>query len=83
MRRFLNNKNPKFHTILGQELQPVREAHTRTMSSASAAINLYKNVESKSIITAVGQSEFNKVQTLQIQECIRSLMIDIRHFIPV
>ena len=76
------SNNPQHHTLLGQDQKAKRNEHSIRMSSASAAINLYRNQENKSIMSSMKQ-EFNKSQIQQIEQCIRGLVIDMRHFIPI
>jgi len=45
----------KYHSLLGRYQHPLRNEKTIKMSSGSAAINIYKNVETRDIITAVSK----------------------------
>ena len=49
------------------------------MSSASAAINVFKNQQTEGAINFVSKNEFSKVQQHQIHECFRIFNIDLRH----
>lgn len=53
------------------------------MSSSSAAINIFKNIQTKDILNVLSQTEFSLQQQLQIQECLRSFNIDLQHLIPL
>lgn len=53
------------------------------MSSGSAAINQYRNVQTKDIIDRISKSEFDQGQSFQIQECIRAFNIELKHIQPL
>ena len=45
----------KYHSLMGRYQHPLRNEKTIKMSSGSAAVNIYKNVETRDIITAVSK----------------------------
>lgn len=45
----------KYHSLLGRYQHPLRNEKTIKMSSGSATVNIYKNVETRDIITAVSK----------------------------
>ena len=53
------------------------------MSSGSAAVNIYKNLQTKDIIDILSKNEFSKQQQFHIQECIRVFNIDLNHIQPL
>lgn len=53
------------------------------MSSSSAAINIYKNVQTQGVLGEICRSDFNKEQQRQIQECLRSFNIELQHLMPL
>lgn len=75
--------NPKYHSLLGKNQHAERNANTIKMSSGSAVINIYKNVQNRDIINVISKNEFTKQQELQIQECIRAFNIELRHLQPL
>lgn len=53
------------------------------MSSSSAAVNIYKNLESENLLLQYSNNEFNHRQEKQIQECMRSFNIELSHLLPL
>ena len=53
-------KNPKYHSLMGKNQHPVRNKDTIKMSSGSAAVNVYRNMQTKDIVDHVGKNEFDK-----------------------
>ena len=76
-------RSNKYHSLLGQNQQAQRNQKSIKMSSASAAINVYKNTQSQNLINQLGKNEFLRPQQLQIQECIRTFQIELRHIDPL
>ena len=79
----MHRNNPKYHTLLGQDQRANRNENTIKMSSASAAVNSFKNVENKVVIANMSKLEFSQPQISQIQDCIRNLNIDLTYFMPL
>lgn len=75
--------NPKYHSLLGRNQHPQRTEKTIRMSSGSAAINIYKNVQTRGILGEICRSDFNTEQQRQIQECLRSFNIELQHLMPL
>lgn len=75
--------NPKYHSLLGRNQHPQRTEKTIRMSSGSAAINIYKNVQTQGILGEICRSDFNREQQRQIQECLRSFNIELQHLAPL
>ena len=53
------------------------------MSSGSAAVNVYRNMQTKDIVDSISKNEFDQGQQLQIQECIRAFNIELKHIQPL
>jgi hypothetical protein len=53
-------KDAKYHSLLGVNQHPDRNAETIKMSSGSAAINIYKNMQSTEVLKSISTKEFNK-----------------------
>jgi len=55
-----NRTGPRYHSLMGKNQHAERNMDTIKMSSGSAAINLYRNVQNKSIIDNLSKCEFDK-----------------------
>ena len=53
-------KDAKYHSLLGVNQHPDRNSDTIKMSSGSAAINIYKNMQSTEVLKSISTKEFNK-----------------------